>query len=171
MTVQTTITQDIPEQVAAEAMDLARQSLDKMRPYLHALTPDDRKLLPKVSDGTEAFLSKGIDYLEANRQLAPAYLDVNMVKVDYHVNEVLIPFKALMDEYCSLVSDTKMLAASEAYTGVLSYYNCVKEAARRRIPGAKMIFEDLKKRFEKKKKKEGAATETKKAGKDVTVVA
>lgn len=42
-----------------------------------------------------------------------------------------------------------MVAGSEAYSAALTYYNTVKQANNMNIPGAKVIYEDLKKRFEK----------------------
>jgi GrpB-like predicted nucleotidyltransferase (UPF0157 family) len=45
------------------------------------------------------------------------------------------------------VDDTTMVAGSEAYQFALIFYNSVKMAARQDIPGAKAIYEDLKKRF------------------------
>ena len=42
-----------------------------------------------------------------------------------------------------------MMAGSEAYIASLSYYNSVKMAAKLNVPGAKPIYDDLKKRFTK----------------------
>lgn len=47
-----------------------------------------------------------------------------------------------------------MLAGSEAYAAALSYYNSVKMASKLNVNGAKAIYEDLRKRFEHKSKKE-----------------
>jgi hypothetical protein len=46
-----------------------------------------------------------------------------------------------------------MMAGSEAYVSALSYYNSVKTAAKMNVPGAKIIFEDLSKRFAKPNRK------------------
>jgi hypothetical protein len=45
------------------------------------------------------------------------------------------------------LDDTTMEAGSESYVAALSYYNSVKQAAKMNIPGAKPIYDDLKKRF------------------------
>jgi hypothetical protein len=48
---------------------------------------------------------------------------------------------------------TKKVAESEAYQAALVFYNSVKMAARRDIPGAKAVYEELKKRFPGPKRK------------------
>lgn len=40
-----------------------------------------------------------------------------------------------------------MAAGSEAYVAALSIYNLVKDAARKNVPGAQTIYDDLKQRF------------------------
>jgi hypothetical protein len=42
-----------------------------------------------------------------------------------------------------------MVAGSEAYLGALSYYNSVKYATKLNVADAKIIYEDLKQRFQK----------------------
>lgn len=142
---------EIPKTTADEALDLLNQSFAKIEAYLNALTPEDRRALPKVSDGTESFMEKSMDYLESNGQFRPGYMNVGDVKSNYTLSKTLVPFFAKLTEYCSLVSDTKMKAGSEAYSGALQYYNSLQIAVKNRVPGAKSVYEELKKRFEKKK--------------------
>jgi hypothetical protein len=40
-----------------------------------------------------------------------------------------------------------MTSGSEAYQAALVFYNSVKMAARQDIPGAKAVYEELRKRF------------------------
>ena len=49
----------------------------------------------------------------------------------------------------SNLNDTLMVAGSEAYVGALSYYNSVKYGPRLNVADAKVIYEDLRKRFER----------------------
>lgn len=57
------------------------------------------------------------------------------------------------------VDDTTMVAGSEARQFSLIFYNSVKMAARQDIPGAKAIYEDLKKRFPGHKHRSSSDTE------------
>jgi hypothetical protein len=45
------------------------------------------------------------------------------------------------------VDDMATIAGSEALSSILSYYNNVKDAAKKGVPGAKAIYDDLAKRF------------------------
>ena len=47
--------------------------------------------------------------------------------------------------------DTISCQRAEAYVVALGNYNSVKQAAKMDVPGAKGIYEDLRKRFEKAK--------------------
>jgi len=43
----------------------------KLQPYLHSLTPQDRRQLPKMNDGTTPFVSKALEYAERNASFIP----------------------------------------------------------------------------------------------------
>ena len=45
------------------------------------------------------------------------------------------------------ISDTQMTAGSEAYQAALVFYNSAKVASSQGVPGAKAVFEELKRRF------------------------
>ncbi len=135
-----------PEDVAA--VQNALQTIETtLRPYLIALTSEERRQLAKVSDKTMPFVEKALDYARVNPQFGPAYLDVNELKVDvdavYSLTQILRPIEQLNEG----LNDTIMMAGSEAYTGALAYYNSVKQAAKINVPGAKSVHEDLSKRF------------------------
>jgi hypothetical protein len=51
------------------------------------------------------------------------------------------------------IDDTVMVAGSEAYQAALVFYNAVKAAAAQDIPGAKGVYDDLKARFPRVKRK------------------
>ncbi len=55
---------------------------------------------------------------------------------------------------------TVMETGGESYVNALSYYNSVKQATKMNVPGAKSIYEDLRKRFEKSKSGNGVPTPT-----------
>ena len=53
-----------------------------------------------------------------------------------------------MNELYIAIEDTVILAGSEAYVAALSYYNAVKQAVKMNVAGAKVIYDDLRTRFE-----------------------
>jgi hypothetical protein len=166
-----TNTQVIPEDVIAQAIDFVRQGYGILLPYLLALTPDDRKKLLKMADGTEPFVSQSISYMGSNKQLVPNFVDVDSVASNYATFEGLSPLGALLTNFASQVSDTRMVAGSTAFSATLSFYDSIKLAAGKRIPGAKTIYEDLKKRFAKKKKKTDKVEGTNKPDAGIDAVA
>lgn len=124
-----------------------------LKPYLIALTPEERKEIPKMSDKTIPFVEKALEYAQTNPQLNPPYLSVPELKIDLEavsdLTQVIRPVEALYEN----LSDTIMLSGSEAYVAALTFYNSVKQAAKLNIPNAKPIYDDLSKRFEAQKKK------------------
>ncbi len=122
---------------------------DTLKSYLVALQPDERMELPKMSDGSAPFVNKALNYAESNSELAPAYLDIPELKKDVQAVEMLTQFHRTISQLNENMSDTIMLAGSEAYTAALTFYNSVKQASKMNVPGAKTIYDDLKQRFNK----------------------
>jgi hypothetical protein len=50
------------------------------------------------------------------------------------------------------IDDTELIAGSEAYQEALMFYNNVKLSAGQDVPGAKAVYEELKKRFHRTKR-------------------
>lgn len=141
----------IPDDVATESTTKLNEVAALLLPYLLALTPDERMGLAKMSDKTYPFVEKTIDYCATAPQFAPPYLSIDALNADMKVYEQLIPLFRIIKRLSDGLDDTTMQAGSESYTHALSYYNSVKMAAKIDVPGAKAIYEDLKKRFEKNK--------------------
>ena len=111
------------------AMDAIDQILG---PLMQALTTEQRRTLPKMSDA----------------QFAPTFMDVQEMRKDFDAVEKLMPILRKVAQLNSNLAETLKLAGSEAYVAALSYYNSVKLATRMNIPGAKPIYDDLKVRFD-----------------------
>lgn len=148
----------IPEEVIAEVTQKLNEVTAALQPYLIALTPEERRTIPKMSDKTIPFVEKTLEYCETAPQFAPPYMDREALYGDMKVTQQLTPLyrtaKALNDGF----DDTIMEAGGEGYINALGYYNSVKQAAKMNVPGAKSIYEDLSKRFEKAKAGNGTPT-------------
>jgi len=151
--IQDSVTIVIPPDVLTQVLDLQTQVKTLLAPYLVALTPDERRGIPKMSDKTVTFVSKTLEYANAYPQFAPAYLNMEGLQIDVKAVDDLTSVEQLVENLASQVSDSIMLSGSEAYVAALTFYNSVKEAARRNVPGAKAIYDDLKMRFEQSRKK------------------
>jgi hypothetical protein len=151
--IQDSVTIVIPPDVLAQVLDLQTQVKNLLAPYMVALTPDERRGIPKMSDKTVTFVSKTLEYANAYPQFAPAYLDVPGLQIDVKAVDDLTSVEQLVENLSLQLNDSIMISGSEAYVAALTFYGSVKEAARRNVPAAKAIYDDLKVRFEQSKKK------------------
>ncbi|AKP52339.1 hypothetical protein [Cyclobacterium amurskyense] len=140
-------------QIPDEDLQIIKDSLERLKtllaPHLIALSPSERQTLPKVSDGTIPFVEKVMDYAQEDTQFLPPYLNMEEMDKDWKLAKEFMPLLRDIQQINSNLSDTLMMAGSEAYVGALSYYNSVKYGAKVNAVDAKVIYEDLKQRFEK----------------------
>jgi hypothetical protein len=74
-------------------------------------------------------------------------MDPTALTVDMEAVLALSPLAHALESLAEGASDTRMLSGTEAYTAALSYYQSVRTAAKRGIPGAEAIYRDLAERF------------------------
>lgn len=149
----------IPPAELAEAQRHLTSALSLLKPYLVALTPEDRMQLPKMADKSFAFVSKTLRYAESNPEFAPPYLNVPELHIDVTAAEQLASLEQYAESLASQLNDTVMQTGSEALKASLMFYSSVKRASEENVPAAKAIYEDLKVRFEKSKKKKDTPKE------------
>jgi hypothetical protein len=138
---------EIPEEVLTQVKSKENEIAELLKPFLIALTPEQRKVLPKMSDKTVAFVEKVISYAEEAPEFNPPFLNLEELKKDFSATRQLTPVKNALERTYDDISDTVMLSGSEAYTAALIYYNSVKHAAKMGVPGAEAVYNDLKQRF------------------------
>ena len=124
-----------------------------LKPYLIALKPEERAKIPKMGDKSIPFVEKITEYCQSNPQFVPSYMNVGDLNIDFQAVSDLNLLLRPISQLANGLSDTILLSGSEAYSNSLTYYNSVKEAAKKNVPNAKTVFEDLKKRFERIKAK------------------
>ena len=111
-----------------------------------------------MADGSAPFVGKALGYAKTNPQFMPAYVNIPELEIDFNAVIDLTGFAHICDKLTNGLSDTITLSGSEAYVAALSYYNSVKNASKMNVPGAKAIYDDLKKRFENKNSGKGPDT-------------
>ena len=141
------ISEVIPEETITQIKDHLTQCSELLKPYVVALTPDQRSTLPKMSDKTLSFVDKVLVFSAESPQFNPPYLDVDELHKDFDVVTALNPLKNVMEQLYDNTNATIMLAGSEAYMASLIYYHSVKHAAKIAVPGSEAIYDDLKVRF------------------------
>jgi hypothetical protein len=143
----------IPAEVLTEVQVHIDSAKAALRPYVLPLTPDERQKMPKMGNKTLSFVEKAYDFANANPDLAPPYLDMlgfAVDKGDATGLRALLNSSIQLEEY---ISDTEMVAGSEAYQSALIFYNCMKLLASQDIPGARAIYEELSEFFHKRRPK------------------
>jgi len=116
-------------------------------PFIVALLPQERQSLSKMGDKTLAFVEKALGYLDSNPEFATKYANPEEAKRDFDLSRDLYTVWQTAAPLIYDLESTMMMAGSEAYEEARSYYDSVKRAAKSNEPGAKVIYEDLKKRF------------------------
>ena len=139
----------IPEATITQVQDKLAEVENLLKPYLVELTPSERHDLPKMSDGTQPFVCKCLEYCDSYPEYAPPFMDKAELAADMKVWEQLIPILRTIKKMAVALDDTVMEAGSENYSNAFAYYNSVKSAARMNMPCAKVIYDDLQKRFVK----------------------
>jgi hypothetical protein len=150
-------TQTIPSTVLAQAQEKIDEAKALLTPYLLALTPAERRELPKMGEKTIGFVEKAYDFAQKNPSLLPPYLDLGAFGADFADAHGLWTLLNSVQQLEEGIDDTEMIAGSEAYQAALVFYHAVKLAAEQDIPGAKAVYEELRPRFPGVKRRTGGS--------------
>ena len=142
---------EIPETVITLVKGKLNECKVALAPFMQGLTADERRDLFKMGDKTVATVQKTQSYVETNPEFIPAYMDVREFNSDVTVVNQLKPIEDLVQQLGVDVSDTRMLAGSEALQQALFYYGQVREADSKGVPSSRAIYEDLQPRFARKR--------------------
>ena len=137
----------IPAAKLKEAFDFFEQGAAVLRPYLQALTPEQRETMLKMADKTVAFVNKIRDYAANNPGFVPDFVDMAEFKADSDALTGLSPVHMLLAGLALDTDSTMMLAGSDAYAAALVIYNNIKFLAKNKRPGAQAAYDDLRQRF------------------------
>ncbi|MDR0604551.1 MAG: hypothetical protein LBG80_09645 [Bacteroidales bacterium] len=142
----------VPEDVMEDVKRKAAEIFQILKPYMIPLTPEERRNIIKMGEKTYSFVSKAYDLAKENPDLCPKYFDIEEMRIDVEDAVKLIALKTNINQIYESISDTEMVAGSEAYKAALMFYQEAKNAAQNDIYGAKAIYEELKKRFPTRRK-------------------
>jgi hypothetical protein len=123
-----------------------------LKPFLIALKAKERRGGIKMSDKSLPFVEKVVEYAQTHPNFKPPYMQLDELLIDLKAVGDLTQLYREVNQLCDNLNDTILLSGTEAFTESLAYYNSVKQAAKMNVPEAKVIYEDLKKRFERKAK-------------------
>ena len=104
----------IPKEVVADVTTKLNDVIAQLKPYLIALTPEERQELAKMSDGTVPFVQKCLDYCVSNPEFSPKFINFNDLRDDMKVYEQLIPVYRLVQQLENKLNDTATQAGAES---------------------------------------------------------
>jgi hypothetical protein len=90
----------------AAAIETLKELQSILAPYLVALTPDERRELPKMSDGNAPFVDKALQYARNNPELSPAFINLEELEIDVKAVNDLSQIYRLAEKLCSGLNDT-----------------------------------------------------------------
>jgi len=117
-------------------------------PFLLNLTIQERKELFKLGDKGLGFDEKCRTYMASNASLVPSYVTVAEVEKDRVLRTAMLDILRELASLLEAVDDTVLTLGSEILMADLSFYQNVRQAARRGTPtGIDVIYNDLQERF------------------------
>jgi hypothetical protein len=143
----------IPQEVLEQVQAIIDTATALLAPYLLSLTPEERHSLLKMGNKMLSFVEKAQAYARHYPQLCPTYLNITEFDTDVTDATGLRTIRISTEQLSDNISDTVMLAGSEAYQTALVFYKAVKAAAAQDILGAKEVYNDLKSHFPRTKRK------------------
>ena len=120
---------------------------DALKPHLVAIPSDKKKNMVVVAERLFDFIEKGIMLSDQNPTLTPPYLKMEDIKKDADAWRQLTHITKELEQILSLLNDTAAVCGNEAYNSTRSFYHYIKQAAKDGVPGAKPVYEEMKKQF------------------------
>src|ERR1043166_105546 len=107
-----------------------------LMPFLINLTPIERKRLASLGDKTAGFDDKCADYMAQNPTLVPNFVDMTELGKDRALADSVMEVLREHETLTQSMDDTARLIGHEVYMAELSFYQSVRQGAKRGIQGA-----------------------------------
>lgn len=130
-----------------EALLAALAAVEALIPQAVNLDAAKRRSLPKMGARTEAFVAKALEAGENNPQFVPQYVDLVRMRADVGYAAALRQVESRLGSILEKVSDTRLLAGSEAFSAARMLYRSFAGAEGSGVPGAGALKEALAPRF------------------------
>jgi len=121
--------------------------INTLLPFLLNLTADEKSSLPKMSSIRDGMDEAFAQEMAAHPEMVPNFVDMTEVEKDRALRTALRDLHQQMCALCEGLEDTLTAAGVDTYLAYLSFYNNVKQAAKRNVPGANTVLDNLKRFF------------------------
>ena len=125
-----------------------------------ALTGADRQRLNGSGVRRLGFIEKILDTATMRPEFIPPFFNLQALTDLAWIIEILRNIRGLALAIDRITNDALLVAGDESYRQALMYYNSVRDAARRRVPGAEELFRILELFFRRGHRTDIEPTET-----------
>lgn len=125
------------------------KNIEKDFPFLVGLTDQERNSLLGIDVNNKAFVEDALNAGRANPELLPRYISLENAENDLKLFEQMDEIIPILKQFLQKLTDTRLLAGSEAYMTSLMLYRLFTAAATAGMPGAEAVMKQLQPRFKK----------------------
>ncbi|WP_378187628.1 hypothetical protein ACE939_04670 [Aquimarina sp. W85] len=111
------------------------------------LSPDQRQQYGRIANQNKLIVDKVKSYMEQNPEWVPNFIDKEEFDRDYAVRKQIEDRVHMLENLTQQLIDTKTLLDHDNYNNALSFYRKVRYLSGENEPGAKTVYEDMKKLF------------------------
>lgn len=144
---------DITDDQIIEIKNKITELEELIAPFVVNLSDEEVKHLPKISDGTLAFAEKADGYITTDPNYNPPFINITETKKDFANFVKVRPVIEKIQGVERKLVNIGIAAGSDSFVQHLAYYNSVAQAAKQGVAGAKVIYDELAKRFPGRPKK------------------
>ena len=132
----------------------------ELMPFSVGLSSRDRLTYPALGSKGTQFVQRSLESMRQNPSLVPAFVDVKAIESSYAMYNNLLGIVESVQQLERLVTDTMHVAGSNSRGQAFEFYNSVQRGAKANVPGAQIVFENLKTRFTKAARTKVPSTDT-----------
>jgi hypothetical protein len=136
------ISADITAAVKTQILTKVQEIRDLL-PFMVNLTPEDKQSIPSIRTARAGMIEIFLPQMTANPSLVPTYVNMTNLASDRKLYGDLQDIASAVGVLFEGLTETQLVAGSDMYLAYLAYYNNVKEAARRNVPGADSLLAAL----------------------------
>ena len=123
------------------------------------LSMNQRRILQGASQRRYGFIDEISDVMSANPQFIPSNIIDTEYKEDIRKFEIIRNINIALRQVLRVTEDIQLVMGDNLYRSALSYYGSVRDAALRRVEGAKALFDSLRVFFKSMRRRSGEPTE------------
>ncbi len=115
------ISASLPADQLKTVLELIKQ-LEAALPFLMALSPEERKSLPRMGDASRPFVDKSLKLAQAHNDFLPRSFDTGEFAADVQLYNALDTVRTRLSPLVEKLDDTMTVTGSDAYLAALEVY-------------------------------------------------